>query len=49
MRCLTKAETLYRPCPDCRGWANVSPKCPSCAGSGTIRYRYGKVIAPQEK
>ena len=49
MRCPTKAETLYRPCPDCRGWANVTPKCPACAGTGVIRYRYGKVVAPQGK
>lgn len=49
MRCPSKAETLHRPCPECRGWDNVSPKCPNCGGTGTIRYRYGKILVPTGK
>ena len=47
MRCPTKAETLSRPCPTCRGWAHKAINCQSCAGCGVIHYRYGKVILPK--
>lgn len=49
MRCPTKAETLSRPCPTCRGWVQEgAPTCPACNGSGVIRYRYGKLIQKKQ-
>ena len=49
MRCPSKAETLSRPCPTCRGWAHKAINCQSCAGCGVIHYRYGKVVLPKGK